>query len=391
MEAYVREKIVVDVENEASPEATVAETTAVVPKSGIRPMQLADMAAVEGIFCDAFLKNKAASQGQIRAYIKDLFFNSPAYEEDAASIVYDDGNGHITSVILALPMRFIVDGEPLLARLLCAFASDSKTGRAGAARLSRSVRAQMQDMCFSDTAAPISADHFVAVGGITLPIQSLAWQKALRPFSSLALSHRLPAALSRPLLSLFGLGDTLLRRLKPSVRPHATTGYTVSNVDFETFRQHALTMTQRFAVRPEWAKAEFDWLIAMAARTESLGTLHCRTIEDAQNKTVGAVLYFGKAKRTATVLNIVCDKGREHDVTRQIFRHLDDEGYAMASGMAQPFLVNALYRHNHMTFKHRGYFCMTTRHESIRRNALEGNIYIGGLASESWSRLVTDF
>ena len=64
-------------------------------------MQLEDMAAVEVLFCDAFLKNKAASQGQIRAYIKDLFFNSPAYDENAASIVYDDGNGHITSVILA--------------------------------------------------------------------------------------------------------------------------------------------------------------------------------------------------------------------------------------------------------------------------------------------------
>jgi hypothetical protein len=53
--------------------------------------------------------------------------------------------------------------------------------------------------------------------------------------------------------------------------------------------------------------------------------------------------------------------------------------------------MNALYRQNHVTFHHRGYFCMATRDEALRDRALAGDIYIGGLSSESWSKLITDF
>jgi hypothetical protein len=74
-----------------------------------------------------------------------------------------------------------------------------------------------------------------------------------------------------------------------------------------------------------------------------------------------------------------------------MFSSLDAEGYAAASGISQPFMMNAISRQRWLSFKHRGYFCLVTRHAEITDAALRNDIYIGGLASESWSRLLTDF
>jgi uncharacterized membrane protein YobD (UPF0266 family) len=129
----------------------------------------------------------------------------------------------------------------------------------------------------------------------------------------------------------------------------------------------------------------------MARMNVSLGELHCRTVQDEKGKTIGAFLFFGRKNKSATVLNILSARGSELDVIRQMFRFLGDEDYALASGMAQPFLMNAFYRQPMMTFKHRGYFCITTSHEDLKQAALSNDIYIGGLASENWSRMLTDF
>lgn len=93
----------------------------------------------------------------------------------------------------------------------------------------------------------------------------------------------------------------------------------------------------------------------------------------------------------ATVLNLVCEEGRERDVAAAMFARLDAEGYAVAVGMAQPFLMNAISRQRWLSFRHRGYFCMVTRHADLKEAAERNDIYIGGLASETWSRLLTDF
>ena len=150
-------------------------------------------------------------------------------------------------------------------------------------------------------------------------------------------------------------------------------------------------MLQRFAVRPVWSRSEFNWLTAVAGLNTTLGELFCREVLNESGRVIGAYLYFGKVGETATVLNIVCEAGREFDVTAQMFHSLDAEGYAFAVGSAQPFLMNAISRQRWLSFHHRGYFCMVTRHADLKDAAQRNDIYVGGLASESWSRLLTDF
>lgn len=361
--------------------------------TGVRPMRRDDVPAVERVLNSAFRKTGPTTSFDFRSYVETLFFSSPVFDPDYGSVVYDAGENGVTSVILAVPMRFVANGRTVTARLLCAFASDGKLGALGAARLSRGMRASKHDMLFSDTASPVSADHWVATGGNMLPIESLQWHKALKPFSTIALRMPRRSKLAKTTLALAALGfvDGVLRKWKKGLRPQQAPGARVKEVDFETFRRAALPMIERFSVRPEWSHDEFHWLIGMSRTNESLGELKSLTIETAEGHVMGAALFFGQPARTAYVLNLVCDAGRENDVLNTLFHHFDNENYAHVTGMAQPFLINALYRQNHMSFRHDGYFCMATRDDLLRERALAGDIYIGGLCSESWSKLITDY
>lgn len=356
-------------------------------------MSRGDIPAVARLFSKIFRNRKDAVAPGLEAYLETVLFGSPHYRPERGSIVHDSSTGEVDSTILAIPMEFSVHGRPIIARLLCAFMADGKEGAAGAARLARQMRAAKQDMCFSDNSSPVSADHWVAGGGVVLPIQSLEWRRIFRPLvaGAVATSRRMPWLASPGILRPLRRLDRAISQRRSSITPAAVPGCRTIPASPDEFLHCAGPMIERFPIRPVWAKQEFDWLFLVAAMNRSLGELHCRMVVDQDGRSIGAFLFFGKAGAAATVLNIVCAANREFDVIGQMFASLDAEGYASASGISQPFLMNAISRQRWLSFKHRGYFCMVTRHAEIKDAALRNDIYIGGLASESWSRLLTDF
>ncbi|TCN33287.1 GNAT family N-acetyltransferase [Sinorhizobium americanum] len=361
--------------------------------AGTRTMTRTDIPTIGRLFNKVFRSRDGAAGQDLCRYVEAVFFGSPFYAPEQGSIVHENGNGDIDSAILSLPMEFDAKGRRLVARLLCAFMVDGKAGAAGAARLARSVRAARQDLCFSDSSSPVSADHCVAGGGVILPIQSLEWQRFLRPLAAAAVlaGRRIPILRAPLVIGVLRLIDGATRRLSPSSKPPRMPGCRVQTASPDEFLRCAAPMLERFSLRPAWSKSEFDWLVTVASMNENLGALQCRKVLREDGRTIGAFLFFGRPKGMASVLNVICDEGREADVTAAMFACLDAEGYAVATGMAQPFLMNAISRQRWLCFRHRGYFCIVTRHADIREAVLSGDIYIGGLASESWSRLLTDF
>ncbi|MBP1887957.1 GNAT family N-acetyltransferase [Ensifer mexicanus] len=361
--------------------------------AGIRAMERGDVPTIGKLFNKVFRNIDCEPGDELGRYLETVFFGSPHYTPACGSVLHENGAGDIDSAILAVPIEFMVHGRPTIARLLCAFMADGKAGAAGAARLARMMRAARQDMCFSDSSSPVSADHWVAGGGVVLPIQSLEWRRSFRPFVAGAVlaSRRAPLLRSRGVIGVLSLADNALRWRRPSTKPTPVPGFETRPASLEEFHRCVGPMLERFSVRPTWSKSEFDWLAGVASLNRSLGALQCRTVTCEGGRTVGAFLFFGKENGIANVLNVICDAGSEFDVTAEMFASLDREGYAAAIGMAQPFLMNAISRQRWLSFRHRGYFCMVTRHADLMEAALRNDIYIGGLASESWSRLLTDF
>ena len=361
--------------------------------STVRAMERSDLPAVADLFTRTFRKNNQKTDGQLAGYLDTVFFSSPLYTPDIGSFVHLNEKSVIDSAILAMPIEYIVHGRPVTARLLCAFMAEGKSGAAGAARLARMLRAPRQDFCFSDNASPVSADHWVAAGGLVLPVQSLEWHRTFRPATAaLHMARRKVKLLTKlPLHGLARTIDRFVRRSRASFAAASQDGVTSAPISPPQFMEQAQLMMARFAVHPVFSKLEFDWLIAAAKLNTSLGELQCRSITDAQGKVIGCYLYFGADGRNAVVMNVFCHERQEALVIARLFADLDNLGYASASGMAQPFLMHAVLRQRHLVHKHAGYFCLVTRHADLKEAAIGDGFYAGGLASESWSRLLHDF
>lgn len=364
------------------------------PHTGVvRAMERSDLPVVADLFTRTFRKSNQKTDSQLASYIDTVFFSSPLYTPDVGSLVHLNEKSTIDSAILAMPLEFSVHGRPVTARVLCAFMADGKAGAAGAARLARMLRAARQDFCFSDNASPVSADHWVAGGGLVLPVQSLEWHRTFRPAAAgLDMARRRIKLLGKlPLHSLARAVDRFVRRSKTSFAAAPQEGTVSVAISQEQFMEQAHLMMARFSVHPVFSKAEFDWLIAAAKLNASLGELRCRSVTDAQGKVIGCYLYFGADGRNAVVMNVFCYERQEAPVVAQLFADLDNLGYASAQGMAQPFLIQAVLRQRHLVHKHTGYFCLVTRHADLKEAAIGDGFYAGGLASESWSRLLHDF
>lgn len=360
---------------------------------GVRPMTASDLDEVGLLFNKVFRAKAEAPRQDLLDYLDRVFLKNPGYAPEYGSLVHESGTGRIDSALLALPMAFRASGRRITARLMCAFMADGKAGMAGAARLARTIPLSQPDLCFTDNASPTSLDHCLAGGGFMLPIQSLEWRRTFRPFKALLdqATQRMPRIRQLPLSPLAGAADAMVRRRYLAFSPEAPTGLASREATFDEFVACAASMTDRFAIRPEWDREDLLWLMETAATNTPMGRLRCRLVSNSAGTTIGCYLFFGKPGETAHTLNLVCLAGKESEVVRQMFSDLAASGYAAARGMAQPFLMNALMRERQMTFRHRGYFCMVTRHADIRDAALRNDIFVGGLASESWSRLLTDF
>jgi hypothetical protein len=357
----------------------------------VRAMTRGDIPSVGRMFLRTFRHRDHDSTPEFDAYFARAFFGSPAYATETGSIVHETAGGGIDAAISAVPMHFVVNGRHLDGRLLCAFMQDAEARHGGAAQLMLAIRARLQDLCFTDSAAPVSADLCRAVGGAILPVQSLEWRRVFRPVRWTATSLRRRIAGRTHLGALLAPIDALARFVFRAFVPDRPETVTAGPITREEFLEAAPRMVQRFAVHPQWSADELGWLLDMAALNHTQGPFVLRAVRNRVGLLLGCYAYYGPPGETAHVLNILTLGGYETEVVTQLLADLDEAGFSSARGIAQPFLMEALLRQSRTGFRYRGYFCIASRHKDVRDAAAKGDIYIGGLAGESWSRLLTDF
>jgi len=360
-------------------------------KGMVRPMRPSDVAAVARLFLKIFRRADKPAGPDLQDYLRTLALESPSYDETLGTQVYEQQDGRIRSVLLAVPMRFIACGTILPGRLLGVFMTDTEA--AGAAQLILALRPKRADFAFCDSASPTSRDHLLAIGGKPIPAQNLEWARSFRPVGTLAgrfaerfLRGRrlgLPV-LARPL-------DSLLRRLPPGESAAEPGAASVVDMPVPTFLVHAPQLIAHYAVRPLWAEGELSWLVSLAAQNTRLGTFTIRSVIDRLGEIIGCFVYYAAPGRTAHILNILSLPGREPVVLRAMFRHLDETGHVEARGRAQSALMAGLSLQRWLVFRHRAFAFALTRLPEINDAVGRGDVYVGGLAGEDWSRLLNDF
>lgn len=363
------------------------------PKGAVRAMRASDVPAVARLFLKIFRNVDKPADRELQGYLRTLALESPSHDETTGTQVYEQQDGRIRSALLAVPMRFVACGAVLPGRLLGVFMTDASKEAAGAAQLILALRPRRADFAFCDSASPTSGSHLLAIGGKPIPVQNLEWNRSFRPVGALVercakrfLRGRrlgLPI-LARPL-------DSLLRRLLPGRDAVESGAASVAEMSVPAFLMHAPRLVAHYAVRPLWAEDELSWLVSLAAQNTRLGVFTIRSVTDRTGAIIGCFVYYAAPGRTAHVLNVLSLPGRETAVLEAMFRHLDDTGHVEARGRAQLALMAGLSLQRWLVFRHRAFAFALTRLSEVNDAVMRGDVYVGGLAGEDWSRLVTDF
>jgi hypothetical protein len=307
--------------------------------------------------------------------------------------VYEQEDGRIRSALLAVPMRFVACGNVVPGRLLGVFMTDANKEAVGAAEIILALRRKRGDFAFCDSASPTSCNFLLAIGGKPITVQNLEWSRSFRPLGALVgrlaerfLRRRDPglAVLARPV-------DALLRRLPGGQDVEEPTGPTVVEMSVPAFLKHAPLLIAHYAVRPLWSEEELSWLVSLAAQNTQLGSFTIRAVEDRVGAVIGSFVYYAAPGRIAHVLNVLSLPGRETAVLDAMFRHLDRAGHMEARGRAQPALMGGLALQRWLVFRHRAFAMVLTRIPDVSDAVARGDVYVGGLAGEDWSRLMSDF
>lgn len=356
--------------------------------NGLTPMIGDDVAEVAALFAAVFRDDRQVPLDALESYIRTVFLERPDFDPAEGSLVYRDVSGRLTAAVLMAPLQLRMHDRPIKARLMCALMKCPERGDEGAGRICLALRPKRQDFCFSDTASSRSLALTLASGGEFLPVQSLEWRRIFRPVGyMLSRRSRRVSCIGRRATAL---ADALIRTV--------SNGFAVEHgrlrsrpIEPERFRWLASRMTARFALRPAWDRVEFYWLLAMASLNPALGRLEIYEVEAPSGAVIGAYLYFIGRDGLARVFHVVSLEGREGEVVGALFAQADRAGCYAAVGMAQPFLMDAMATERRLFYHHRGGFCVLSKHGDIVQALRSGDVYLGGLYSESWNRLLGDF
>lgn len=359
----------------------------------IRPMTVDDIPQVGRLFYKTFRQRAINSSNAFNDYFEQLFFGSPIYEQQYGSIVHETSTGQISSVVSAVPMQYRVNGKIITARLLCAFMTDPDMPCHGAAELALSIRPRNQDLCFTDSASPASASAFKAGRAALMPVHGLDWCRVFQPAGFFAQSAARRSSLVRygARLPIARPVDHIIRRMIPALHVEPGAGIHDEDMAPDLFVSSVQDFLSAYPVRPVWSEPELNWILHIARQNTSLGDLNIRSVWDQNAELIGCFVYFGRPGMIAQVMNIFSRKGNDAVVINRMMYHLEQSGLVAARGHVQPRQLDALSRQRAMFYRHRAHTCASTRHASVL-NAIDSNeMYVGGLAGESWSRLVSDF
>lgn len=355
-------------------------------------MEIDDLDEVCRLFLRVFRNSHAAPSADLIAYWRSLYFGAPAYSPRNGCVVHRDSTGRIDAAVASFPMEIVACGRILPGRLVAAFmAEGSEEEPHPGGRIGMNFRARTQDFTFSDTAIPITADMSRAGGGVVLIPQSLEWLTVFRPLGHVAaaLTRRLPhlerIALTRLVVPFDALLTRILRRRPPSAGALGERPATRAE-----FLAVAPEMVAHYAIHPRWSPEELGWILDRAAENRQYGPLDLRVYVDRHGDIVGAFAGYVEPDQPAVVLNILARPGREAEVVPAVLAGLAARRCISARGMCLPRQIEEFFRIPRVVFRHRAHTHVLTKHADVREALARGDAYMGGLAGESWSRLVTD-
>ena len=363
--------------------------------ASVRAFTERDIPSVVELFGRTFRPGKRYDADALAACIRATYFEPPAYTPDTGSIVHLDGGGRVDGFLGIIPITMRFEQRIVRGGILSAYmAHDPERNPGIGIGLVRAVRHRGFDVIFTDTANRTSLDIARGLRFITVPAQSLEWVAVLRPAGTALhfLRKRWPRAASW-LQPIVRGGDVAYAKLRPSpdADGRSLKGTMVRAIDAATFVDGADAFLESYALKPAWNdRTELGWFVAQAGLQTKYGALNIRDVVDRRGRRVGLYLLYAQPGGVAYALQILARTNHEDIVVANLIADARRLGAVAVRGATSDPILSGLFRQTGIFYHHVMGTTAWTADPDIADALRAGHVLLGGLAGETWTRLVTE-
>ena len=356
----------------------------------VRPLGAGDIEQVTTLHRSIY--GEEAPRQDLERFLDDIFLRHPWIDDEAPSLVYEDGRGRIVGVLGAMRRPMTIEGRRLRAVVTHDFMVEQQSRATMAAlELMKRMAKCGHDLLLCD-GNDRSRSLWEALDGNTAYGHSLRWVRPLRPVQFVTTywngknGGHAPGGLTlavRPLARAF---DAALARLRASPFHCPRPAGQDSTLETPDLLRGLDQLSRHYALRPSYDEPSLRWLLDLLARGSRQGPLRQRKVTDARGL-AGWFLYRAKRGGIGEVVQLAARRDAVSDVADHLFLDAWRQGCVAVSGQLQPELYRPLSQ-KRCFFDNAGFWLLYGTADDGVRDALQsGDVFLTRLECEGWMRL----
>lgn len=309
----------------------------------VRAFRKDDISAVVELRTASFTRSEHDERDALAAYMAEVFFGNPWYDDALPSLVAEETNGRLLGFLGVVPRPMTLGGR----RLRVATTTQLMVARTApppvAIRLLRTLFEGPQDFALADLASLPARRLWESLGGATVTTASLNWIRLLRPVRHLVSRvigggwlGRMAGACTTPI-------DVLVRRCFAVYEglslDAGTARREMSDADVADCLAAALDGR---AMRVEHDVTSVAWLLEMLRGRRAYGRLRQSRIVGTRGDLLGWYVYHAAVGGSARVVHVAARPRAAGIVLDHLFLEASQHGCTAVTGRFDSRLVAAL-------------------------------------------------
>ena len=161
-------------------------------------------------------------------------------------------------------------------------------------------------------------------------------------------------------------------------------------MDAAQFAERLPAIISDYALRPRWQDGELPRLLALAAEKRADGPLHFGGTYDETGKILGCYAFYGQAGGIANLLQLQSSGPHWGATLDGVMEDAWNMGCAGIIGQTQSRFMPQLFSYKNVFFRYAGGTMVRSRIPEVAQAVRSGDIFIGGLMGDRWTRLSSD-
>ncbi|MBB6411010.1 hypothetical protein [Mesorhizobium sangaii] len=382
----------------AGPGKVAAPSVLETQHGSVRPLAAEDLEHVAALFLTKFRRRRRhlldRAIMETAEYMRKIYLGPAGQPGESNALVQITPQGRLGGFLGVLKARYELNGTALNAAIIGPLMADPGTDHGSAGpQLLRALSQGEFDLQLTDSANRTSLPFARPMKYQLLPVHCLGWTCVFRPAAMAAAAlHRKWPGLPRPVLDPCARAfDALAKRrfgppvpLSPSQRVHR------ESIDAAQFAERLPTLLSEYALRPSWKDGELPRLLALAAEKRADGPLHFGGTYDEAGKMLGCYAFYGQAGGIASLLQIQASGSHWGATLDGLIAAAWDMGCAGITGQTQSRFMPQLFGYRNVFFRYAGGTMVRSRIAEVTEAVRSGDIFIGGLMGDRWTRLSSD-